>query len=84
MYCKAKGLKCTFIRPWYVVGPGHYWPVLLLPLYGIAELIPAWRQKARGMALVTIRQMLRSLSAAIEADPQPLRIIEINKIRNSH
>lgn len=59
-YCKTKGLKCTFIRPRYVVDPGHYWPVLLLPLYSIAEIIPAWRQKARGMALVTIRQMIRA------------------------
>ena len=81
MYCRSKGLNCTFIRPWYVVGPGHYWPVLLLPLYGIAEIIPAWKHKARGMALVTIRQMLRALIHAIETDPQPLRIIDIKKIR---
>lgn len=54
-YCKTKGLKCTFIRPRYLVNPGHYWSVLLLPLYGIAKIIPVWRQKARGMALVTIR-----------------------------
>lgn len=84
MYCKAKGLKCTFIRPWYVLGLGHYWPVLLMPLYGIAELIPRWRLKTRRMALVTIRQMIRSLITAIEADPEPLRIIEIKKIRKPH
>jgi uncharacterized protein YbjT (DUF2867 family) len=82
-YCKSKQLNCTFIRPWYVVGPGHYWPVILLPFYGLAELIPTWRQKAKAMGLVTIRQMLRALNNAVEADPLPLRIMEINDIRHT-
>ena len=82
-YSKSKKLNCSFIRPWYVMGPGHYWPVLLLPLYGAAELVPAWRQRARAMALVTINQVLRTLSTTVEADPVLLRIIEIKQIRNS-
>jgi uncharacterized protein YbjT (DUF2867 family) len=41
--CLQARLPCTFIRPWYVLGPGHYWPVLLLPLYWVAELIPSLR-----------------------------------------
>ena len=82
-YCKKKGLNCTFIRPWYVVGPGHYWPVLFLPFYGIAEIIPNWRKQARSKALVSIRQMLRTLVNAVETDPQPLRILEIKDIRNT-
>jgi nucleoside-diphosphate-sugar epimerase len=81
--CLQYQLNCTFIRPWYVIGPGHYWPVLLLPLYGIAELIPAWRRKARSMALVTIRQMITSLVAAAESDPSPLQIIDLRAIRNA-
>jgi|SRR5688572_4816639 uncharacterized protein YbjT (DUF2867 family) len=83
-YCKNKKLNCSFIRPWYVMGPGHYWPVLLLPLYSVAELVPAWRQKARAMALVTINQILRTLITAVDANPLPLRIIEIKQIRNSN
>jgi uncharacterized protein YbjT (DUF2867 family) len=83
-YCKSKKLNCSFIRPWYVMGPGHYWPVLLLPLYSVAELVPAWRQKARAMALVTINQILRTLITAVDANPLPLRIIEIKQIRNSN
>lgn len=82
-YSKSKKLNCSFIRPWYVIGPGHYWPVLLLPVYGIAELVPAWRQKARAMALVTIHQMLRTAIKVVEADPVPLRTIEIKQIRSS-
>jgi uncharacterized protein YbjT (DUF2867 family) len=82
-YCKSKKLNCSFIRPWYVIGPGHYWPILLLPLYGVAELVPTWKQKTRAMALVTIHQILRTLVATIEADPVPIRIIEIKQIRRS-
>lgn len=82
-YSKSKKLNCSFIRPWYVMGPGHYWPVLLLPVYGVAELIPAWRQKARTMALVTIHQILRTLVKVVKADPVPLRIIEVKQIRSS-
>lgn len=82
-YGKSKKLNCSFIRPWYVIGPGHYWPVLLLPVYGVAELVPAWRQKARAMALVTIHQMLRAVIKVVEADPVPLRTIEIKQIRSS-
>jgi uncharacterized protein YbjT (DUF2867 family) len=80
-YCMKKKLHCTFIRPWYVLGPGHWWPVILLPFYGLAELSPAWRKKARTKALVTIKQMLNALMNTIESAPLPLRILEIKDIR---
>jgi uncharacterized protein YbjT (DUF2867 family) len=35
------GIVSTFIRPWYVVGPGHYWPLLFNPVLKLLELIPA-------------------------------------------
>jgi nucleoside-diphosphate-sugar epimerase len=81
-YCLAKKLNATFIRPWYVLGPGHWWPLLLIPLYGLAELIPAWRKQARSKALVTINQMQNALMKAIESEPVPLRIYEIRTIRD--
>ncbi len=81
-YCLEKKLNCTFIRPWYVLGPGHWWPVLLLPIYGIAELNTSWRLKFRSMALVTIRQMINALEYAATSEPQPFRILEIKDIRN--
>ena len=82
-YCQNKKLNCTFIRPWYVLGPGHWWPVLLLPFYGIAELVPSWRAKARAMALVTIKQMLTALIHTVEEEPLPLRVLEIKDIRHA-
>jgi nucleoside-diphosphate-sugar epimerase len=82
-YCLSKTFNCTFIRPWYVLGPGHWWPVLLYPFYGLAEIVPSWRQKARAMGLVTIKQMLNTLIHAAEDEPSPLRILEIKDIRHN-
>jgi uncharacterized protein YbjT (DUF2867 family) len=80
-YCIKKKLNCTFIRPWYVLGPGHWWPIILLPFYGLAELSPELRKKARTKALVTIKQMLNTLVNTIESPASPLRILEIKDIR---
>ena len=44
---QSTGARCSFIRPWYVLGPGHWWPVLLMPLYTLAQLIPATREQDR-------------------------------------
>ena len=82
-YCLSKNLNCTFIRPWYVLGPGHWWPVLLLPFYGIANLVPAWRQKIKGMGLVTISQMINTLVKAVDLEPVKKRIIEIEEIKRN-
>jgi uncharacterized protein YbjT (DUF2867 family) len=82
-YCTAAGLPCTFIRPWYVLGPGHWWPILLYPFYAIAELVPAWRQQARSKALVTIKEMLQTLLIAIAAEPAVSRVYEISDIKAS-
>jgi nucleoside-diphosphate-sugar epimerase len=80
-YCLHKKLNCTFVRPWYVLGPGHWWPVLLLPFYGLAELIPSWRKQARAKGLVSIKQMLAILMKTVAAEPAPLKIYEVSDIR---
>jgi uncharacterized protein YbjT (DUF2867 family) len=82
-YCMKKKLNCTFIRPWYVLGPGHWWPIILLPFYGLAELYPELRKKVRTKALVTIGQMLNALMKTVESAPLPLRILEIKNIRQA-
>ncbi len=80
-YCLNNKLNCTFVRPWYVLGPGHWWPVLLLPFYGLAELIPSWRKQARAKGLVSIKQMLATLMTIVAAEPAPLKIYEVSDIR---
>jgi uncharacterized protein YbjT (DUF2867 family) len=55
------GLTATVLRPWYVLGPGHRWPIVLMPLYGIASLLPALRPGARRRGLVTLAQMVAAV-----------------------
>ena len=76
-------LTATVLRPWYVLGPGHYWPALLLPLYGAARLLPATRDGARRLGLVTLRQMVDALVGAVEDPPPPgtLRVLDVPAIR---
>jgi uncharacterized protein YbjT (DUF2867 family) len=31
---RASGLNTTILRPWYVLGPGHYWPLAETGLLG--------------------------------------------------
>lgn len=78
---RESGLNATILRPWYVLGPGHRWPYLLVPLYAIARLFPATRDPAQRLAPVTLRDMLRSLAAAVEDPPTGLRILEARQIR---
>jgi len=63
------GVAATFLRPWYVLGPGHRWPVVLAPLYAFARLIPAWRQTADRLALIRLADMLAALRWAVENPP---------------
>lgn len=75
------GISATFIRPWYVIGPKHYWPLFLQPLFKILEIIPSTSQKAKALRLVYLQQMLKALMFAIENPVEGIRIIEIGEIR---
>jgi uncharacterized protein YbjT (DUF2867 family) len=61
----ASGLSATFIRPWYVLGPGHRWPLLIKPIYWLMKLFPGTRETARNLGTVTIKQMINTLTEAI-------------------
>jgi uncharacterized protein YbjT (DUF2867 family) len=77
----ASGLAHTVLRPWYVLGPGHRWPYLLLPAYWILERLPTTRAGAHRLGLVTLSQMIQALVRAIEDPPAHERIIEVPDIR---
>ena len=59
-----------------MLGPGHWWPYTLVPLYAIARLIPSTREGATRLGLVTIDQMLSALVHAVE-NPPPTGQVEI-------
>jgi uncharacterized protein YbjT (DUF2867 family) len=75
------GLTCTIVRPWYVLGPGHRWPVVLKPFYWLAEHRASTRAAALRLGLVTIDQMIATLSLVVAAPPKVTRIITVPEIR---
>jgi uncharacterized protein YbjT (DUF2867 family) len=78
---RESGISATFIRPWYVLGPGHRWAYALLPFYWLCERIPATKESARRLGLVTISQMLGTLVWAVENPASGVRILDVDKIR---
>lgn len=80
---RETGLPATILRPWYVLGPGHRWPFLLIPFYWAASLVPAWRAGARRLGLVRRPQMLAALVQAVESDAPGVEIVDVPAIRRA-
>lgn len=79
------GLPATILRPWYVLGQGHRWPLVLAPLYWLAEQLPATRAGALRLGLVTHGQMISALVWAVrnpvEQTADRPRVIDVPAIR---
>ena len=80
---RESGLNATILRPWYVLGPGRRWPVLLKPMYWLMERIPATRESAQRLGLVTLEQMVGALVRSVESPPQGVRILGVPEIRGN-
>jgi uncharacterized protein YbjT (DUF2867 family) len=78
---RASGLSATILRPWYVLGPGHRWPYILLPLYAVLRWLPQTREGARRLGLVTRNEMVRALVHAVEHPAAGVRVVEVPEIR---
>ncbi|HEX2853875.1 MAG TPA: NAD(P)H-binding protein [Opitutaceae bacterium] len=78
---RAQGLTATFLRPWYVLGPGHRWPMVLAPVYALLRLLPATRASAERLGFVTLPEMVAALVRAVEQPPEQVRIVEVPEIR---
>ena len=82
---REAGLTATILRPWYVLGPGRRWPLLIKPFYMLAEMIPATRATAERLGLITIEQMVNALASAAENSPVPgqRRIVDVPGIQRA-
>jgi uncharacterized protein YbjT (DUF2867 family) len=80
---RASGLRATILRPWYVLGPGHRWPYLLVPFYWLAERVPWTRETARRLGLVTLAQMVNAVAKAVDNPPEGVAVVEVPQIRAS-
>lgn len=78
-------LTATILRPWYVLGPGHWWPLVLTPLYAVARRVPSMRDGAERLGLVTIDQMVAALTVAVDSPPVAgtSRIVTVPGIRTA-
>jgi uncharacterized protein YbjT (DUF2867 family) len=77
----ATGIAHTFVRPWYVLGPGHYGPTCWCRSTRSRGLFPPTREQAVRLGLVTLRQMVTALVAAVETPPRGgVRIVDVPAI----
>jgi uncharacterized protein YbjT (DUF2867 family) len=74
-------LNATILRPWYVLGPGHWWPLALVPFYKIAELLPATKDGARRLGLLRLPEMIKALTWAVEHPPPGVTVLDVPAIR---
>jgi uncharacterized protein YbjT (DUF2867 family) len=82
-HIRDSGLNATFLRPWYVLGPGHRWAYLLIPFYWILERVPSTKESARRLGLVTLKQMIASLVTSIENPHTGIKAVDVPEIRKS-
>ncbi|MFL6216278.1 MAG: SDR family oxidoreductase [Blastocatellia bacterium] len=74
-------LRATILRPWYVLGPDHRWPYLLVPAYKLFEMLPSTRESAQRLGLVTLPQMVNALVNAVERPPDNHHIVDVPEIK---
>ena len=80
-FIEASGLNATILRPWYVLGPGRRWPLLLAPIYWALGVLPQTRDSAGRLGLVTLAQMVETMALAVEHPPSGIRVLEVPQIR---
>jgi uncharacterized protein YbjT (DUF2867 family) len=79
---RASGIAATILRPWYVLGPGHRWPYVLVPAYAVFRALPFTREPADRLGLVTRAEMIAALAGAVDTPPHaPVRIMDVPAIR---
>ena len=78
---RESGIPSTFVRPWYVLGPGHWWPYAILPMYWIWGAFPSQRDTARRLYPVKLAQVVNAIVDAVEHPPTDIRVIEAPEMR---
>ena len=78
---RESGIAATFIRPWYVLGPGHRWPYALLPAYWLWSLFD--RDTSARLYPVKLAQVVRAMVDAIEHPPDGVRVVEGPEMRGA-
>ncbi len=80
---RESGLNATVLRPWYILGPGHWWPYAMIPFYKILEQFPLTAEISKRLGLVKLHQMVCALKFAVENPCTGGRIWAVDQIRNA-
>jgi len=78
---RETGVAATFVRPWYVLGPGHWWPYVILPMYWLWSAFPSQRDTARRLYPVKLAQVVNAIVDAVERPASDVRVIEAPEMR---
>jgi len=78
---RESGIPATIVRPWYVLGPGRWWPYAILPGYWILGRLPKTKKSAQRLGLITIDQMVNALLWSVENPPPEIQLLEVPQIR---
>jgi uncharacterized protein YbjT (DUF2867 family) len=81
-HLRSNGVEATILRPWYVLGPGRFWPLALLPFYWLAEQFAATRAGAQRLGLLWREEMIRALVWAVENPARGVRVLDVPAIRH--
>ena len=78
---RESGIPATILRPWYVLGPGRWWPYAILPVYWILGRLPKTKKAAQRLGLITIDEMVNALLWSVENPPPEVQLLEVPQIR---
>lgn len=78
---RESGMNASILRPWYILGPGHWWPYFLIPAYWICRRLPFTREGALRLGLVRLRQIIAALVYCVENPAAGVRVLAVPEIR---
>ena len=78
---RASGIPARNLRPWYVLGPGHRWPYILVPFYAVLRMLPPTREGALRLGLITLDQRVRAIAAGVERPKDGIQLLDVAAIK---
>jgi uncharacterized protein YbjT (DUF2867 family) len=77
------GLTATVLRPWYVLGPRHRWPVVLVPFYALGKRVPRLRDSFMRLDLIPLDTFVQATVWAVENPPaaRQIRVLDAPAIK---
>lgn len=78
---RAKGIRASCFRPWYVLGPGHRWPMLLAPLQALLGRWSSDQPLYQNTRLIHLSELIDAMLFALDHPPEQHAIFDIQTIQ---